>query len=332
MNCSYQALPGNILSLDCPRQIVDQTAGGGFFDLVVTVAEWGILAVLALIFLNSSAYIVKQQSRAIVERLGKYHRTAGPGFHLRIPVLDRIVARRWLRIEQLALQVQTKTKDNVFVTVHVAVQKRIIAEKAADSWYQLENEEQQISAYVFDVVRAQIPLMELDHTFERKDDVAKAIIDMLKENMEKFGYEIVAALVTDIDPDPQVKAAMNEIQAQTRLQEAAKAKGEANKILVVKNAEAEAESKKLQGEGIANQRTAIAKGLKDSVDMIKDAAGVDAKEVLQTLLLTQYFDTIKEVGTAEGARVIFLPHSPGGMNDIAGQIRDGMLAADQGGK
>jgi regulator of protease activity HflC (stomatin/prohibitin superfamily) len=209
------------------------------------------------------------------------------------------------------------------------VQYRIIADKAMESWYQLEDDKAQIQAFVLDVVRAKVPNMELDHVFEKKDDVAQAVKAELTEKMLEFGFEISSALVTDVDPAANVKAAMNEIQTQRRLQEAASAKGEAEKILTVKNAEAEAESKRLQGEGIAKQRTAIAQGLKDSVKMVADAAGVNPSEVLQTVLLTQYFDTMKEIGVSAGSKVILVPHSAGGMNDVATQIRDSMVIAEE---
>ena len=232
-----------------------------------------LLFVVIAALLYGSFFIVQQQSRAIIERFGRYHRTAMPGLRIKIPLVDRIVARRWLRIEQMIVTVDTKTKDNVFVKVLVAVQYRIIADKAMESWYQLEDDKAQIQAFVLDVVRAKVPNMELDHVFEKKDEVAQAVKAELTEKMSEFGFEISSALVTDVDPAANVKAAMNEIQTQRRLQEAASAKGEAEKILTVKNAEADAESKRLQGEGIAKQRTAIAQGLRDSVKMVADAAG-----------------------------------------------------------
>lgn len=326
MTCAYMASEQRI-TLDCPAAIV--SAVMDWEPMLMTGLKWFAIGVIVLVLLFGSAFTVRQQTRAIIERFGRYTRTAAPGLNFKIPLIERIAARQPLQIEQLALIVETKTKDNVFVKVHVAVQNRVIAERAADSFYQLDDDEAQISSYVFDVVRAQVPLMDLDHTFEKKDDIARAITETLKEEMERYGFEIVSALVTDIDPDPSVKAAMNEIQAQQRLQVAASAKGEAQKIITVKNAEAESESKRLQGEGIAKQRSAIAAGLRDAVKMVAEASGVDAKEVLQTVMLTQYFDTIKEIGTSENAKVIMIPHSPGGLADIADQIRNGMMVAEQ---
>jgi regulator of protease activity HflC (stomatin/prohibitin superfamily) len=325
VNCAYQVIQ-NRIALDCPHDFYT----AGWDQALVSYGPWLLIGSgLLLALLYGSLFIVHQQSRAIIERFGRYHRTASPGLRIKIPLVDQIASRRWLRIEQMIVTVDTKTKDNVFVKILVAVQYRVIAEKAMESWYQLEDDKAQIQAFVLDVVRAKVPNMELDHVFEKKDEVAQAVKVELTEKMSEFGFEISSALVTDVDPAANVKAAMNEIQTQRRLQEAASAKGEAEKILTVKNAEAEAESKRLQGEGIAKQRIAIAQGLRDSVKMVADAAGVNPSEVLQTLLLTQYFDTMKEIGVSAGSKVILIPHSAGGMNDVAMQIRDSMIAAEE---
>lgn len=324
MNCNYQATT-SVISLDCPQSV---SANTSIFDPVFSSLHfipWIIGLFLIFLIARSGFYVVKQQSRTIIERLGKFHLSAEPGLHFKIPIIDRIATTMWLRIEQLKLVVETKTKDNVFVKVHVAVQNRVIADHASDAWYQLEDENEQVSSYVFDIVRAQIPTMELDHVFEKKDDIANAVMQTLQAQMQRFGYEIISVLVTDIEPEADVKAAMNEIQTQQRLQIAAQAKGEANKILAIKNAEAEAESKRLQGVGIASQRTAIATGLKEAVKMVAEASGVDPKEVLMTVMLTQYLDTMKEIGVSAGSKVILLPHSPSGMADVSEQIRNAII-------
>lgn len=331
-NCTYQAQGQNI-ALNCPDMAVNSV--GSIFDPIINSLHfipWIIGLFLIYLIARSGFYVVKQQSRTIIERLGKFYLSAEPGLHFKIPIIDRIVTTMWLRIEQLALVVETKTKDNVFVKVHVAVQNRVIAEHASDAWYQLENENEQVSSYVFDIVRAQIPTMELDHVFEKKDDIANAVMQTLQEQMQRFGYEIISVLVTDIEPEADVKAAMNEIQTQQRLQIAAQAKGEANKILAIKNAEAEAESKRLQGVGIASQRTAIATGLKEAVKMVAEASGVDPKEVLMTVMLTQYLDTMKEIGVSAGSKVILLPHSPSGMADVSEQIRHAIITGAEASK
>lgn len=323
VDCAYQVIQ-NRIALDCPQNFYT----AGWDQTLVSYGPWLLIGGgLLLALLYGSLFIVHQQSRAIIERFGRYHRTASPGLRIKIPLVDQIASRRWLRIEQMIVTVDTKTKDNVFVKILVAVQYRVIADKAMESWYQLEDDKAQIQAFVLDVVRAKVPNMELDHVFEKKDEVAQAVKIELTEKMSEFGFEISSALVTDVDPAANVKAAMNEIQTQRRLQEAASAKGEAEKILTVKNAEAEAESKRLQGEGVAKQRTAIAQGLKDSVKMVADASGVNPSEVLQTVLLTQYFDTMKDIGMSAGSKVILVPHAPGGMTDVAAQLRDSMVMA-----
>jgi len=272
-------------------------------------------------------FIVEQQSRAIVERFGRFIGTARPGLNFKLPYIDRVVQRVSLRVQQLPVEVETKTLDNVFVKLAVAVQYRVIEGNEADSYYKLQDHVTQIESYVLDVVRAKVPKMTLDEVFDKKDDVGGAVKSELDISMKQYGFEITNALVTDVNPADNVKAAMNEIQTQQRLQVAAAAKGEANKILVVKNAEADAESKRLQGEGIAKQRKAIVDGLRESIAAFTDQiGGVSAPDVMQLVLLTQYFDTLKEIGISAGSKVILTPHAPGGMTDISQQLRNAIMA------
>ena len=291
---------------------------------------WVVLAFLVIVGIFSGFFTVEQQSRAIIERFGRYIRTSKPGLNFKIPYIDHVVQRVSLRVQQLPVEVETKTLDNVFVKLFVAVQFRVIEGNEADSFYKLQDHIEQIRSYVLDVVRAKVPKMNLDEVFEKKDDVGTAVKTELDVSMKVYGFEIPNALVTDVNPADNVKSAMNEIQTQQRLQVAAAAKGEANKILVVKNAEAEAESKRLQGEGIAKQRRAIVDGLRESIAAFTDQiGGVSAPEVLKLVLLTQYFDTIKEIGVSAGSKVILMPHSPGGMADIAEEIRTSIITGNE---
>ena len=290
------------------------------------VVIFGLLVFFVLSLFLGAIFTVQQQSRAIVERFGRYLRTAKPGLNLKVPFIDTVAQRVSLRVQQLIVEVETKTQDNVFVKLLVAVQFRVIEGSEADSFYKLQDHLAQIKSYVLDVVRAQVPRMNLDEVFERKDDIGTAVPNQLDASMKTFGFEIPNALVTDVDPADNVKAAMNEIQTQQRLQVAAAAKGEANKILVVKAAEAEAESKHLQGEGIAKQRRAIVDGLRESIAAFADQiGGVSEHDVLNLVLLTQYFDTVKEIGVSSGSKVILMPHTPGGMEEIAAQIRSAVI-------
>src|ERR1700753_658238 len=277
-----------------------------------------------------SFFTVQQQSRAIIELFGKYVRTAHPGLNFKIPYIESVVQRVSLRVQQLRVEVETKTLDNVFVKLFVAVQYRVVEGSEADSYYKLQDHVEQIKSYVLDVVRAKVPKMVLDEVFEKKDDVGAAVKSELDVSMKQYGFEIPNALVTDVNPADNVKAAMNEIQTQQRLQVAAAAKGEANKILVVKNAEAEAESKHLQGEGIAAQRRAIIDGLRESIAAFADKIGTgNEHEGRNLVLLTQYFDTRKEIGVSSGSKVILIPHSPSGMNDVIEQIRGAITSANE---
>jgi regulator of protease activity HflC (stomatin/prohibitin superfamily) len=296
-----------------------------FITMLLIVAAFFVLSFLLGIF-----FTVKQQTRAIIERFGRYVRTAKPGLNVKVPFIDHIVQRVSLRVQQLIVEVDTKTLDNVFVKLIVAVQFRVVEGSEADSYYKLQDHVEQIKSYVLDVVRAKVPRMNLDEVFEKKDDVGTAVKGELDVSMKIYGFEIPNALVTDVNPADNVKAAMNEIQTQQRLQVAAAAKGEANKILVVKNAEAEAESKRLQGEGIAKQRRAIVDGLRESIAAFTDKVStVNEHEVLNLVLLTQYFDTLKEIGVSAGSKVILTPHAPGGMTDITDQLRTAIIQGSE---
>ena len=298
-------------------------------DVVIT-ALIIIAAIFALTVVLGCFFTVKQQTRAIIERFGRYVRTATPGLNFKIPYIETIVQRVSLRVQQLIVEVDTKTLDNVFVKLIVAVQFRVVEGSEADSYYKLQDHVEQIRSYVLDVVRAKVPKMNLDEVFEKKDDIGSAVKSELDVSMKIYGFEIPNALVTDVNPADNVKAAMNEIQTQRRLQDAASAKGEANKILVVKNAEAEAESKRLQGEGIAKQRRAIVDGLRESIAAFTDKIGsVNEHEVLNLVLMTQYFDTLKEIGISAGSKVILTPHAPGGMTDMTEQLRAAIIQGSE---
>ncbi len=291
--------------------------------------EWVIIAIVVVIVLTG-LFTVRQQTAAIIERFGKFIKISNAGLNFKIPLIDQIAGRVSLRVQQLDVRVETKTKDNVFVFVVVSVQYYVIPNKVVDAFYKLQNPTEQITAYVFDTVRARVPNVELDQLFETKDDIATAVKSELDSVMDDFGYGIVKALVTDIDPDSKVKMSMNEINAAQRLREAAIQQAEADKIRVVKAAEGEAESKALQGQGIANQRKAIIEGLKESVENFSSAVnGVNSQDVMNLVMMTQYFDTLKELGLSGKNSTILIPHSPSGMGDISEQMRNAMITADQ---
>jgi regulator of protease activity HflC (stomatin/prohibitin superfamily) len=297
-------------------------------ELLLMIAGGG--AVLLVALLAASLYTVEQQTVAIVQRLGRFQEAAGPGIHFKIPLIDHIVSRLNLRVQQLDVQVETKTEDNVFVHMLVSVQYFVLPEKVYEAHYKLDDASRQIRSYVFDVVRAQVPKISLDDVFEKKDDIAEAVKIELSHVMEGFGYGIVKALVTDIEPDARVKEAMNEINAAQRMRVAANEKGEAERILKVKLAEGDAQSKALQGRGIADQRQAIVAGLRDSVDEFqRSVPGTTAKDVMNLVLMTQYFDMLKEIGASTKSTAILIPHSPGHLSTLSEQIRNAMIEAEQ---
>ncbi|KAK9116874.1 hypothetical protein Sjap_015821 [Stephania japonica] len=270
---------------------------------------------------------VDQSTVAVKEQFGKFSDVLEPGCHCMPWCCGYFVAGQLsLRVQQLDVRCETKTKDNVFVTVVASIQYRALADKASDAFYKLSNTREQIQAYVFDVIRASVPKLDLDSTFEQKNDIAKAVENELEKAMSHYGYEIVQTLIVDIEPDVHVKRAMNEINAAARMRVAANEKAEAEKILQIKRAEGDAESKYLSGLGIARQRQAIVDGLRDSVVAFSQGVpGTSAKDVMDMVLVTQYFDTMKEIGASSKASSVFIPHGPGAVRDIASQIRDGLL-------
>jgi len=278
----------------------------------------------------SLIYTVKQQNCAVIERFGKFNRISKSGLHFKIPLIDRISNKISLKIKQLNVSVETKTKDNVFVDLVVAVQYKVLPNKVYEACYMLQDPEQQINAFVFDLVRAQVPLLDLDDVFAKKDDIANAVKKELDSQMEEFGYGIIKALVTDVNPDKNVKSAMNEINTAQRLRIAATEKGEAEKIMKIKHAEAEAESSVLHGKGIAGQRRAIIEGMGESVEeFVKQIPGTDASRVMDMVLMIQYIDTLKEIGGSSKSNVVFVPHTPGNVKDLSTQIQETVFSAQK---
>ena len=294
---------------------------------------FGFLVLIAMGTILGSFFTVNTAQAAIVTRFGRFLRVAEAGLNWKTPYIDTVTALMSLRVNQIVLTVETKTRDNVFVTIPISVQNRIRPEKVYDAYYKLSDPTSQIKSYVEQVILGHVPGMTLDEVFASQSSIAAAVKHELDTDMAGFGYEIVNVLVTDIVPDEKVKSAMNDINAAQREQVAAAARGEAEKILVVKRAEAEAESKALQGQGIANQRKAIIEGLQVSIEQFqKVVEGASAKEVMQLVMVTQYFDTLKAIGESDKTNTLFLTHSPGTVSEIGDQILGSMLAAGRANK
>jgi regulator of protease activity HflC (stomatin/prohibitin superfamily) len=288
----------------------------------------GLVIIIGLGTILGSFFTGNTAQAAIVTRFGRFLRVAEAGLNWKTPYIDSVAAMMSLRVNQMTLTVETKTKDNVFVTIPISVQNHIRPEKVYDAYYKLSDPTAQIKSYVEQVILGHVPGMTLDEVFASQSSIAAAVKHELDTDMAGFGYEIVNVLVTDIVPDEKVKSAMNDINAAQREQVAATARGEAEKILVVKKAEAEAESKALQGQGIANQRKAIIEGLQVSIEQFqKVVEGASAKEVMQLVMVTQYFDTLKAIGESGKTSTLFLSHSPGTVGEIGDQILSSMLAA-----
>lgn len=294
---------------------------------VVVVAVGGVFLVVITV---AGLFTVQQQSRVVIERFGRYLRTAGPGLHWRIPIVDRLAGRVSHRVQELEIKVESKTSDDVFVDLLIAVQFLVGEEEETvkAAYYKLSNPGQQISSYVFDTVRALVPEMPVDHVFSEKDKIASAVKERLQGTMRSYGYTIVQSLVNDIQPDHAVKDAMNKVNASARLKEAARNEAEAQKIRVIAEAEAEARAKELQGIGIAKQRLAIANGLKESVGACAEA-GISPEEATKMVLLTQHYDTVTSVGAHSKATVMMIPYSPDGMSQVGDQITSALMLTDE---
>lgn len=286
------------------------------------------IIVITLLIIFFGLFIVKQQTAFIIERFGKYNSIRFAGLQFKIPFIDRIAARLSLRIQQLDVVVETKTNDDVFVLLKISVQYQILRDKVYDAYYRLQNPHEQLTAYIFDLVRAEIPKMILDDVFEKKDDIAFAVKRDLKEAMLDYGYDIVKALVTDIDPDASVKEAMNRINAAEREKVAAQHEGDAQRILIVERAKAEAESKRLQGKGIADQRREIAKGLEESVDTL-NKAGINPQEASALIVITQHYDTLQSIGADSSSNLILLPNNPNAASSMLNDMTASLLAANK---
>lgn len=294
------------------------------FFVFVSVFVLGV----AIILLFSSLTIVQQQTVAVIERLGRFKKLAMPGLNFQVPLIDKIVGRVNLRIHQLDVPVETKTQDNVFVNIMVSVQYNVLREKVFEAYYQLENPAHQIQAFVFDAVRAKVPNISLDSLFSKKDEIAINVKKELQETMADLGYNILNTLVTDIQPDANVKNAMNEINTAQRLREAAQEKAEAEKIMRIKQAEGEAEASILHGKGVAGQRHAIIEGLSQSVeDLQKTSPKLKSSEIMEMVLVIQYLDMLREVGGSSKTNTLFMNHSPHSVQDIGQSLRETIFAA-----
>lgn len=286
-----------------------------------------ILALSMMLFFGFF-FIVKQQTAVIIERFGEFHSIRHAGLQLKIPVVDRKAGKLSLKIQQLDVIVETKTKDDVFVKLKVSVQYVVIREKVFDAFYKLDRPHEQITSYVFDVVRAEVPKMKLDDVFVKKDDIAIAVKGELQDAMLDYGYDIIKTLVTDIDPDAQVKAAMNRINASEREKIAAQFEGDAQRILIVEKARAEAESKRLQGQGIADQRREIARGLEESVEVL-NKVGINSQEASALIVVTQHYDTLQAIGEETNSNLILLPNSPQAGSDMLNNMVASFTASNQ---
>jgi len=289
---------------------------------------YSFLILFIVLILFGTIFIVKQQSAAVIERFGRYVSTRHSGLQLKIPLVDRVAGRLSLRIQQLDVVVETKTKDDVFVKVKVSVQYKVIKDKVYDAFYKLDFPQDQITSYVFDVVRAEVPKMILDDVFEKKDDIAIAVKGELNDAMKNYGFDIIKTLVTDIDPDAQVKESMNRINASEREKVAAQFEGDAQRILIVERAKAEAESKRLQGQGIADQRREIARGLEDSVKVLNNV-DINSQEASALIVVTQHYDTLQSVGSASNSNLILMPNSPQAGSEMLNNMVASFTASNQ---
>lgn len=297
---------------------------------LIVLGVLGFLVLCVAIYFLRGFYTVGQQTVAVIQRWGKFHRIALPGLGWRWPIMDKIYWRPSLRVQETRLKLETKTHDNVFANVHLSIQYKVLEEQVQDAVYKLTNVVEQMSSYVYNTVRAFVATIKLDELFERQDDIEKAAEAALGKVMGEYGYKLVAVQVTDIDPDAAVKKEMNRINAAQRACVAAEREGEAEKIKMVKQAEGNAESKRLAGLGIANERREIAKGIHDAREQVKEGSeGMDDRGVMKILGLVQYLDTLAAFAKADGTKTILVPHSPGGLADFERQLERAVLVGNE---
>ena len=287
-----------------------------------------VIVGLVFLILFGAIFIVKQQTAVIIETFGRFGSIRQSGLQFKIPLVQRIAGRLSLKIQQLDVIIETKTLDDVFVKLKVSVQFKVIKNKVEDAFYKLDYPHDQITSYVFDVVRAEVPKMKLDDVFVKKDDIAIAVKSELNDAMINYGYDIIKTLVTDIDPDAQVKAAMNRINAAEREKTAAQYDGDAARILIVEKAKAEAESKRLQGQGIADQRREIARGLEESVEVL-NKVGINSQEASALIVVTQHYDTLQSIGQETNSNLILLPNSPQAGSQMLNDMVASFTASNQ---
>ena len=299
-------------------------------DITSIGTTFGVVVLLiALSIFLGTFFTIDTAHAGIVQRLGKFSRIAHPGLNFKIPFIDSVVRKLSLQVQQLDVKVETKTKDNVFVLIPISVQYQVIPEKVYEAFYKLSDPIKQIESFVYNVILGHVPKMTLDETFEQQAQIAIDVKESLDASMKEFGYSIAKSLITDIVPDDKVKSAMNDINAAAREREATVSRAETEKMLLVKKAEAEAESKKLQGEGIANQRTAIVEGLRESVSKFSESiSGATARDAMTMVLMTQYFDTLKEIAGGNRSNTIMMPHTPNALNDLFSQFRDAIITGN----
>jgi len=286
------------------------------------------ILIIGLIIISSGLFVVKQQSAAIIERFGKFNSIRQSGLQFKIPLIDKIAGKVSLRVQQLDVPIETKTFDDVFVRMQVSIQYMVMQDSVYDAFYKLQNPSDQITSYVFDLVRAEVPKMKLDDVFVKKDDIANAVKEELSGAMQEYGFKIIKALVTDIEPDASVKHSMNRINAAEREKIAAEFEGESERIRIVAKARAEAESKRLQGQGIADQRREIAKGLEESVAVLNDV-GINSQEASALIVVTQHYDTLQSMGENANSNLIMMPNAPAAASDMLGTMVASFAASQQ---
>jgi regulator of protease activity HflC (stomatin/prohibitin superfamily) len=296
---------------------------------IILLVVGGVVAIFLLGVFFGSFFTIEQAHAGVVQRLGKFLRIAQPGLNFKAPYLDVVVANISLQVQQLDVKVETKTKDNVFVQIPISVQYKVMPDRVYDAFYKLSDPIKQIESFVYNVILGHVPKMTLDETFDQQSQIAIDVKNNLDASMSEFGYSIVKSLITDLVPDEKVKAAMNDINAAQREREATVSRAETEKLLLVKKAEADAESKRLQGEGIANQRKAIVEGLRESVAKFSESVeGATPKDAMAMVLLTQYFDTLKEVAGTNRSNTIMMPHTPNALTDLFSQFRNAIITGE----
>jgi len=278
------------------------------------------LVIIGAVLLLSMIRIVPQNHVAVVEFLGKYQRTLSAGLNFVIPILERVSVQVNLAIRNFLFELDAVSKDKVQVRLKSNLIYAVSVGKVTQYWYELTDPKQTIASFVENYVRSFVATQTHEELLEKREEISAYLVQHLNEKFMAWGIIIHGYQLMDIVFPTVITDAMSRVVASQRLREAAMNEAEATKVRVVKEAEAEKESRVLLGEGVAGERQAIIDGLKRSIDDMKGIPGLNTHEVMNLIVMSQYFDTVKAIGMSQNSKVMFIDPAPEGANNMLQQL------------